>query len=242
MRPGRVQRGLHLGHHRRPQRLPAVLLVAHPLHAHRLARHGAGDQRGVGRGVVGAVMAVAAGALDMDAAHLRVRHAQHLGDGVAVGEHALGMRPDRHRAVQQAARRRRTGRSSRASGTAAYSARSASSPRRPAGSAGPARRCPAPAARSDGRRCRPAAAGRHPRSCHCAAAARARIALIAWNSLLCHHREEVAVAHHLPHARQLRDARRCRRATSGRRDAAAAPPGHAASPAAACPARRPRRR
>ena len=43
-----------------------MLLLAHPLHANRHAGQRARDQRGVGGGIVGAVVAVASGSLDMD--------------------------------------------------------------------------------------------------------------------------------------------------------------------------------
>ena len=63
-----VERGLRLHRHRGAVRLPGELVVAHPLHPHRLARHRARQQRRVERDVVGAVVAVAAGAFDVDAA------------------------------------------------------------------------------------------------------------------------------------------------------------------------------
>ncbi len=107
-----IERRLQLRHHRRPERLPGVLLLAHPLHAHGHAGQFARDQRGVGRGIVGAVMAVTAGAFDMDAANARRRHAQHLGDALAVGIDALGVGPDRHRAIREL--RNGTGRPDRA--------------------------------------------------------------------------------------------------------------------------------
>ena len=99
MRPVVVQRRPGLGHHRRAVGLPGVLLLAHPLHPHRAAGQGGGQQGGIGRGVVGAVVAVAAGALDMDAAHLLGRPAQHLGDRLAVGIDALGVGPHRQQPV-----------------------------------------------------------------------------------------------------------------------------------------------
>ncbi len=54
-----VERRLHAHHHRRADRLEAELLVAPPAHPDRLPRRAEGDDRGVGRGIVGAVMAVA---------------------------------------------------------------------------------------------------------------------------------------------------------------------------------------
>ena len=60
-----------------------MLLLAHPLHAHRPAGKADGDQRRIGGGVVGAVVAVAARAFHVDAAHLLGRQAEHLGDRAA---------------------------------------------------------------------------------------------------------------------------------------------------------------
>ncbi len=94
-----VQRRRRLGDHGGGERLARVLLLAHPLHADRAARHGAGDQRRIRRDVIGAVVAVAAGPLDMDAAHLLRRQAQQLGKRVALGINALRMGPDCHAAA-----------------------------------------------------------------------------------------------------------------------------------------------
>ena len=115
-----VERGLQLRHHRRAIGLPAMLLLAHPLHANRNARQCARDQGCVGRGIVGAIVAITAGALDMDQTHACRRHAQHLGDALAIRIDALGMGPDRHRCRRPTARPRRTARSSHATGMAAY--------------------------------------------------------------------------------------------------------------------------
>ena len=57
------------------------------------------EQRRVERDVVGAVVAVAARAFDMDAADRRGRHLQRLGDLGAQRKHALRVRPDRELAV-----------------------------------------------------------------------------------------------------------------------------------------------
>ena len=115
-----VERRLQLRHHRRAERLPGVLLLAHPLHADRHAGQRARDQRRVGRGIVGAVMAVAAGAFDMDAANARRRHAQHFGDALRDRDRRLacGSRPSWRR--RRIAPPRRTARSSRAPDRAAY--------------------------------------------------------------------------------------------------------------------------
>ena len=62
---------------RRALRVPAVLVGARPLHAHRLADR-LGEQRGIGGGILVAVAAVAAGAFDIDAAHVFGRQREHL--------------------------------------------------------------------------------------------------------------------------------------------------------------------
>ena len=54
---------LDFDQHRRTVRLPGMLLLAHPLHAHRAPGQRARKQCRIGRGIVGAVMAVAARAL-----------------------------------------------------------------------------------------------------------------------------------------------------------------------------------
>ena len=78
-----VERGLQLDRHRRAHGLPAVLLLAHPLQAHRLVGHGARHQRGIRRDIVGTVVAVAARALDMDATDLFRRQAEQLAERLA---------------------------------------------------------------------------------------------------------------------------------------------------------------
>jgi hypothetical protein len=110
--PVRPQHGGDLGHHRAAIGLPQVLLLAGVLHPHRPAKQGVGQQRRVARRIVGAVMAVAARALDVDAAHLDFGQRQHLGQRLAQGEHPLRMRPDGEaRAVEL---RHRAGRADRA--------------------------------------------------------------------------------------------------------------------------------
>ncbi len=102
----RVERCAHLGHHRRREVIPRVLLIAHPLHAHRLGGERHCDQRRMCGRVVGAVMAVAARAFGMDAADLFLRHREHFRQPVAQRVDALGVGPngegvvfeDRHRA------------------------------------------------------------------------------------------------------------------------------------------------
>ena len=60
---GVVEERAHLHDHGRGLRLVDEFLLAPPAHADRLARHLHGDDGGVGRGIVGAVVAVAARAL-----------------------------------------------------------------------------------------------------------------------------------------------------------------------------------
>ncbi len=90
-------------HHRRAERLPRVLLLAHPLHAHRPSGQRAREQRRVGGGIVRGVVAVAARAFDVDAMHAPGRHAEHLGERVAQRVDALTVRPHRHRVVLEEA-------------------------------------------------------------------------------------------------------------------------------------------
>ena len=72
-----------------------MLLLAHPLHADRAAENRPRDQGCVGGGIIGTVMAVAAGALHVDAADLLWRQPQHFGDGLPVGIDALSVSPHR---------------------------------------------------------------------------------------------------------------------------------------------------
>jgi hypothetical protein len=82
-----------------------MLVLAHPLHPDWPVRQRHRDNGGVRAGIVGAVVTVAAGAFDMDAVHLVLRHRQHVRDGVTERVNALAMRPDGHaRAVEQADR------------------------------------------------------------------------------------------------------------------------------------------
>ena len=129
--PARVERRARAGHHRRAVRLPCVLVLAHPLHAHRLPGQRARQQRGVGGDVVGAVVAVAARAFDVDAAHPVGRHLQQLGQRSAQRIDALAVGPDRVAAAVLLRRPRRTGRSRRASGRAGGRSRRVGGLRRP---------------------------------------------------------------------------------------------------------------
>ena len=96
-----VERGLQLRHHGRAVRLPGMFLLARPLHAHGHAGHRVRDQRRIRRGIVGAVMAIATGALDMDQVDTRRRHLQHLRNALTVRIDALRVGPNRHCAVRE---------------------------------------------------------------------------------------------------------------------------------------------
>ena len=76
-----------------------MLVIAHPLDAHRATGYRAREQRRIKRHVIGAVMAVAARPLRMDAADGRFVHLQHLGEILAQRKDALGVRPYRQLAV-----------------------------------------------------------------------------------------------------------------------------------------------
>ena len=93
---GHVAVGVHARAHvhqrRRALRVPAVLVGARPLHAHRLADR-LGEQRGVGGGVLVAVAAIAAGAFEIDAAHLVGRQREHLRQLLAQSVGRLRSRP-----------------------------------------------------------------------------------------------------------------------------------------------------
>ena len=78
----------------RPLRIPAVLVLAHPLDAHRPA-HRPRQERGVARRVLGAVLAVGAGAVEVDQPDLLLREAEDPGERLAEAVSRLGRRPDR---------------------------------------------------------------------------------------------------------------------------------------------------
>src|SRR6185436_21020872 len=79
---------------RRPLRIPAMLVLAHPLDAHRTP-HRAREERGVAGRVLGAVLAVGAGAVHVDEADLLPRKAEDPGEPLAIAVRRLGRRPDR---------------------------------------------------------------------------------------------------------------------------------------------------
>ena len=78
-----------------------MFLLAHPLHAHRPPRHRKGDQRRVRRRVIGAVVTIAAGTFQMDAAHLLGGKLHHLGDRLPQRIHPLSMAVHGERAVAE---------------------------------------------------------------------------------------------------------------------------------------------
>ena len=98
---GIVQGGADAGHVGSADRLEAELLLASPLHADALARLLHRDHRGVQGGIVGAVMAVAAGAVRVTDRHLVPLQAQDVRQAVAQRVDALGVRPDGQVAVAE---------------------------------------------------------------------------------------------------------------------------------------------
>ena len=90
----RVQRAAHTHEHGGSLGLVAVLVGAHPLHAHRPA-HRAREHRGVGGRVVGAVVAVAAGGFHEDHPDALGRQAEQPGQGAPQLEDPLAPGPDR---------------------------------------------------------------------------------------------------------------------------------------------------
>ncbi len=92
--PSVDQPGRHGGRHGRRERRPGELVGPRPAHEHRPARALPGEQDGVEGGVVGAVVAIAAGVLDvLDDDHGGVEP-ERLGDGVAQPVDALAVAPD----------------------------------------------------------------------------------------------------------------------------------------------------
>ena len=91
---GGVQLGAAGHDHRGPERLPAILVLTGPPDQHRALRHGQGEQGGVQRHVVGAVMPVASGPVDVDHPDVLRRPPQRLGQGGAQFVRSLGVRPD----------------------------------------------------------------------------------------------------------------------------------------------------
>ncbi len=116
---GLIEHGPDAGHVRGADRFEAELLLAPPLDADALTGHLHRDHRGVEGGIIGAVMAVAAGAMRVTDGDLVALQAQNVGDAVAQRIDALGVRPDGQVAVADIPRGRRTARAPRARRTAA---------------------------------------------------------------------------------------------------------------------------
>jgi len=95
----RVERGFGAREHGRAVRLPAELVVAHPLQAHRPSGDGAAQQRGIEGHVVGAVVPVAARALEMHAADRVNVELECLGEVAPERKDAVRMGPYRQCAV-----------------------------------------------------------------------------------------------------------------------------------------------
>ena len=74
------KRAANFGKHDRPIGLPAMLLIAHPLQPYGPSGKSHGEERGAGACIVGAIVAVTARALDVNAAHFFLRHAQQFSD------------------------------------------------------------------------------------------------------------------------------------------------------------------
>ena len=95
----RAQAGAQLHAHRRAERLPHELVVAHPLHSDRPAWERAGEQRGIERDVVCAVVAIASGTFQVDADDARGCQPKSACNVAAQSKHALTVSPDRQLAV-----------------------------------------------------------------------------------------------------------------------------------------------
>ena len=76
-----------------------MFLLAHPLHAHGPAGKRPREKRGIPARVVRGVVAVATGALRVDAAHAILRQVEHLGDRPTQRINALTVGPHRQRTV-----------------------------------------------------------------------------------------------------------------------------------------------
>ena len=72
-----------------------------------MVRPGHRDQGGIEGGVIGAVVAIAAGAVDVVGADRIGRQTQHLGHVALERVHALAVRPDRHVAILEPRQRAR---------------------------------------------------------------------------------------------------------------------------------------
>ena len=88
-----VERSAHLYHHARSERLPREFVVAHPLHAYRRTVHGAREDDGIERGIVGAVVPIATGTVCVPHHDVARRDLQYLRELVAQRINGLAMRP-----------------------------------------------------------------------------------------------------------------------------------------------------
>ena len=107
---GAVERRLHRHHHRRADRLEAEFLLAPPAHPDRRSRPAKGDDRGIGRRIVGAVVAVAARPLHVLDRDRRGIELQSPRQRVAQRVDPLRMRPHLRAARRDRAPARRTAR------------------------------------------------------------------------------------------------------------------------------------
>jgi hypothetical protein len=89
-----VEIGLDLDRHRRAERRVRHLIGARPLHAHRPALDGSRQQDRVERDIVGAIMPIAAGALDVLHGDVLDRHSQYQRKVGAQEIDALTVGPD----------------------------------------------------------------------------------------------------------------------------------------------------
>jgi hypothetical protein len=78
--PRRIERRVDLRKHRRPERFPAMFLLAAPLQPDRNAGHRTCDQRGIARDVVRPIMPITARPLAVDAADAVGGHRDQLRD------------------------------------------------------------------------------------------------------------------------------------------------------------------
>ena len=101
-----VEAAAHFDDHRRAERRPRELILAAPLHPHRMAG-AAREQRRIERRVVGAVVAVAARAVAMDDRHVLLAQAEHARDLPAQLKTPLRVRPDTELAFAQPGQRAR---------------------------------------------------------------------------------------------------------------------------------------
>src|SRR2546421_12730815 len=97
----RVERGAGLRHHCGSKGFPCELLLTHPLQPDRVPGDMACDQCRVGGSIIGAVVAVTAGAFHVDATYLVRWKIEHFGNRLSVGIDALRMRPHRQVSVPE---------------------------------------------------------------------------------------------------------------------------------------------